>query len=67
MNSYRCYFLDKGRIIGVEVLNAAQDDEVIELCRHAHKQRGGNCNGFEIWHGSRFVHRWGPESPEKTQ
>ena len=33
MNSYRCYFLDKGRIIGVEVLNAAQDHDAIEQCQ----------------------------------
>ena len=62
MNSYRCYFLDKGRIIGVEVLNAAQDHDAIEQCRRAHALRG-NCDGFEVWYGTRRVHPPGPEAP----
>ena len=61
MNSYRCYFMDKGRIIGVEVLNTTRDDEAIELCKRAHQLRGGNSDGYEVWQGSRFVHRCGPD------
>lgn len=65
MNTYRCYCLKNGRIVGVDVLNAANDDEAIALGNDAFKQRNGRCEGIEVWQGSRFVYRTGPGASER--
>jgi hypothetical protein len=54
----RCYFLNAGRVEGVEVMPAElSDDEAIERAKALLAKRKGPFDSFEVWEGSRFVFR----------
>ena len=56
----RCYFLKDGHIANVELLQMADDQDLIaqseKLYEARSKPRG--AEGFEVWDGGRFVYRW---------
>jgi hypothetical protein len=54
----RCYFLDAGRVDGVEVMpGGLSDDEAIERAKTLLAKRKGPFDSFEVWEGSRLVLR----------
>ena len=54
MPVYRCYFLDgKNRIQGVEVLDATDDSQALEIARRLFEQAA--APGFEVWERARPV------------
>jgi hypothetical protein len=56
----RCYFLNAGRVEGVEVMPAGlSDHEAIERTKTLLAKRKGPFDSFEVWEGSRFVFRRG--------
>lgn len=63
----RCFFLSKGRIAAVEVLEGLADDEAV---RKSHvlflERKGEGFEGFEVWDRERFVirHAPGPDGAE---
>jgi hypothetical protein len=61
VDSYRCYFLGAdGRFIGVETLEAPDDDAALVEARrlYAIHAASGDANryGFEVWQGARLIH-----------
>jgi hypothetical protein len=59
MLGYRCYFFDpQRRIFASRDFYAGSDDEAIATARTLSIER--KPDGFELWEGSRQVHREGP-------
>ena len=59
----RCYFLRDSHIAGVEVLpGGLSDEDAITRAQTLASKRKGPIDSFEVWEGSRFVHR----SPAST-
>jgi hypothetical protein len=58
MPYYRCYFLSEDHAIAaVEAYDAASDKEAREKAEALFRQRRDKLAGFEIWAGSRRIHR----------
>ena len=57
----RCYFMRKGRIENVEILQHGPDEKVIEQAKRLFREHNGDqkYDGFEVWSGRRFVFREG--------
>lgn len=56
----RCYLMRDGHITGVEDLEAATDADAIQLAIKVFYDRQAtdrSYDGFELWDGSRVVHR----------
>ncbi|GEP62185.1 hypothetical protein [Reyranella soli] len=55
----RCYFLRDDKIQNVELLRDGSDEDLIEQARRLFQEHNGDqkYDGFEVWSGSRFVHR----------
>lgn len=62
--SMRCYLVRKGHIAAVEVVDGASDEAVIQQARTVFEDRKAEYEGFEVWDGARFVHRY-PELPPR--
>lgn len=54
----RCYFLDKGHIVAVEVLTVASDADAIKQAEGLFQERAGRFVGFEVWDRGWFVYRY---------
>ena len=60
----RCYFVRGGHIFEVEVFNdKSSDAEAIKHSAELFAERaanpdGGNPQGFELWDGTRLIHRY---------
>jgi len=59
----RCFFLRDGHIKAVHILEEDSDDGLIEQARKKFFFEGGRsvADGFEVWHGPRFVFRFPPD------
>jgi hypothetical protein len=55
----RCYLMQKGHIVSVELLAAGPDSSLVEQAERifAGKARM-NFDGFEIWDGARFIYTY---------
>ena len=54
----RCYFMRAGRIAGVTFLKTGSDEALITQAQSALAQHADQgFDGFEVWDGTRFVHR----------
>jgi hypothetical protein len=55
----RCYFLNDGRIVGVEMLpRGLSDKNAIARAHMLSLKRKGPFDGLEVWHRSRMVFRY---------
>lgn len=56
----RCFFMKNGHITAVQMLDASDDDGLVEQARKAFYAKGGRSavDGFEVWDGPRFVFRF---------
>jgi hypothetical protein len=55
----RCYFMRGSSIASVEFLAEGSDDELIQQALSAFEhQADRRFDGFEVWHGKRFVYRY---------
>jgi hypothetical protein len=61
----RCYFMRDGHIGHVEILpEGISDTDAIERSKElfeTHPQRA-RYDGFELWHETRYLYRWPPDS-----
>jgi hypothetical protein len=57
----RCYFMRKGRIVGVEELNTTDNAEAVKRAKELFAARKG-LDGFEVWNRAQFLHRYPPDS-----
>ena len=61
MAHYRCFFVDTLiTLIGSEDFHAVDDGGAIEIVMSLFRERNYRSSGFELWHGSRLVHRHPP-------
>lgn len=68
----RCYFMRDGRIVNVELIEAARDDaEAIEYGVRRFRMRVDEAHeridGFEIWERARFVYCFPTPTGKPTQ
>jgi len=54
----RCYFTRANSIQGVTFIRAASDEDLIEKAQQLFATRGDQFDGFEVWHGDRFIYRF---------
>lgn len=54
----RCYFTRADSIQGVTYIKAISDEELIEKSKQLFETRGDQFDGFEVWHGDRFIYRF---------
>jgi hypothetical protein len=55
---YRCFFLNlRSTIVSVEIVEAENDTDALRLSAMAFDEQGHQFTGFEVWEGSRLVHR----------
>lgn len=55
----RCFYIADGRIAGVEFLEPGTDEELIHQARNLFQVNAAKgYQGFEVWDGKRFVHRY---------
>lgn len=54
----RCYFTRADSIQGVTFIRAASDAELVEKAKQLFATHGEQFDGFEVWHGSRFIYRF---------
>jgi hypothetical protein len=63
----RCYFLNDGRIVGVEMLPPGLSDKnAIARAHMLALERKSPFDGFEVWHRSRMVFRYQAPSSAET-
>jgi hypothetical protein len=63
----RCYFTRRSSIQGVTFIKAASDVELIEKAKQLFQETGKSFDGFEVWHGDRFVYRFQRDSLSPQQ
>lgn len=57
MTQYRCYLMNVGHIVGVELVEAPDDSHAVEKAKLVFEGRKAHCSGFELWEQARCVHR----------
>lgn len=53
----RCYFMRRGHFAAVEVLVDLSDETAIGQAEALFEERKQEFEGFELWDGTRLVHR----------
>lgn len=60
----RCYFMRKGHIAAVEILDEGSDEFLIEQARtHFQECSEIGFEGFEVWDRARRVYTWPEDAP----
>lgn len=57
----RCYFMRKGHIGAVEMLEPGSDESLIQQARNHFERYKETFEGFEVWDHARRVYVWPPE------
>ena len=57
----RCFFLQGGHIVAVQLIDAESDADAIEQARALFMIQGNKYEAFEVWDRARFLYRFPPE------
>jgi hypothetical protein len=62
----RCYFMKRGHIVGVELLDGLSDEQACEKALALFEARTDGVEGFEVWDRARMVIQHPPVDEEPS-